>query len=498
MVNIGPISSTTLLSYIAMAHVIDLHTFTENNFNAFHTRRLWFHNHLLRRIDLFRTLDSSRHLSWTSDEWRYRIEGGQKMVFASTCDETCFLGLHPMPDPKLNNKSWCQGCLPVVLCLYSAKGPLPRSHPQPLIAQHLAPYLMPSSVVNIDYPATTYLICNAEAQRPSSRTRQPYIPHESAAIQLDAARYFGPSTVLVEFKAKCALRATSCLIPPLIAEVLRKYQAAPYHVKNYLMNDECIPEDAYDPADLLAYEDVSRQHKAALTLLREKSRALRIFVDGGNVVNQEDMTKCTHYVQVAAEALAVDGNACKGIREIQAHDRLDALGAAAVMQRLVSRVGRSTAEHLVTSTIRETSLNFGVSALDDYSWHRIVAYDSPEQAMHEHNDERYREALTSLETLPTEILAIALGDYLQAAAAKDCSLLVSLCPTEEVDAMSMHDEQIGVACIEGEEWAFRIWVVDIGEKDITKISEKWPTQDIERAAKLTLKDNRFGFHKKLS
>lgn len=427
------------------------------------------------------------------DSLKYRIEGSQKMIFAPD-NVNINQDTEKVRAPTLGEHS-----PPCVLCLYSTDGPLPQVEPLPLVARHLSRYVIPAHSIAIPRELTSRLVKTASAKRPAHRPTT-FNSHDTATVHLDAARYFGLHTVLVEFKAKSGTLSTSKLIPPTIARTLGKYTTPTYHVKNYLMCYGRIPEVAYNPADLLS-TDVERTAHAVNVLMLEKSRALRMF-KGGKVVQK--LENFRNDIRAATQALLNDVDACQGIRALQAYDHIDTLGADTVMSELKRRVGSSTeAERLVTAALRSPHFlnrpNDNNGALgtnahtnelrndEDDEWQRHLSYESPQQAARLHCDEQYKKALAQLKLLPSRSLIKSLVYFLQAAAAKDCSLLVALgrYNEEQVKTCLRQEQYYRTLDVDGVKWMFRIWVVDIGEKEVDKISTKWPRQDIERAKMLS-------------
>lgn len=504
--------------------------------------------------------------------WVYRVEGGQKMVFA-------------LRDPS--------SCPPLILCLYSADAPPPHLHVQPLFARHLAPYLQPSRIVTLPRSYLNALVSAAQPHRPPLRRSTTYHPHSTATLLPDAARHFGPSTFLVELKPKGALLSRSRLIPPNLALALRKFISPPYHAKHYLPHGS-VPSDAYYPSDLLS-ADLHRMTRAVGALLRHEARGLRVFDAQSNTPWRADNVlkhpPARQALDVALAALVKEPRACHGICSVQTADYLDVFGAEAIMLALVRRIGMAKAQQRVRDVmtspaaceahtpdtsadsqcaladfyetvaaqphgvvveqivgIDQTGCAFdrsnnadsdegssermisvgGVCDADDVAiepsdhtlhslsvldtvwtngngvhttgptngvdnarltaqspdaivedeytaWRGRITYESAAHGAKLHNDANYEAALRAVADMPVHVMVSFLADFLQAATAKDCSLLVAVAPSQvEPDIM-----------VGQQGWRYKVWVVDVGEKDIRKILGKWPQRERQRAEELS-------------
>lgn len=393
--------------------------------------------------------------------WCYRIEGGQKMVF---CQKA----------PNIRR--------PRVLCLYSRTFPLPHISTQPLFARHLSKYIMSTEVIDLLPTTLESLISNAQLHRPSNRPPR-YVAHSKGTLHLDAATYFGPEqTILVEIKPKSAVLSVSRLNPVDHAIVLRKYTIPAYHVKNYLAVRGAIPERAYYPCDMLSGNE-ARMQNAASVLQKERASALRVF-SGGSLIDAEPATKA---VRAAIAALAHDGNAVQGVRKIQEADILDTWGAFEVMGILIKRLGLTNAESLVTSVTQGETLLEDVDETEVDQARRDIAYSCAEEGAKRHNELERRQAMEKLEMMRDNLLVRLVADFLQAATAKDCSLMVALCQRTD-DQMNTHVSNEKSVIVDGVEWLYRVWVVDVGQKDVRKITSRWPNVERRRAATLQSRD----------
>lgn len=75
----------------------------------------------------------------------------------------------------------------------------------------------------------------------------------------------------------------------------------------------------------------------------------------------------------------------------------------------------------------------------------------------------YKQAITALLELPRDEALQILRDYVVAAAAKDCSVMVTM--------RALRERESGQDCVEfwGRQWQFRIGVVDVDFKPLSKL-----------------------------
>lgn len=392
------------------------------------------------------------------DKWRYRIEGGQKMVFFRTT-----------PGEDLAN----------VLCLYSAACPLPQGKPQPLFSKYLSHYLLNTSIVSLPSEFSRSLVRNARQNRPPNRPPH-FVPHSRGTLQLDLAAYFGTeSTTLVEIKPKSGVLSVSRLIPTELARTLGKFTTPTYHVKNYLTKTGVIPKHPYCPADMLS-GNKTRMFEAVAALQRERARTLRAF-SAGSVIDAEAANRM---VQAAVAALEHDGVAVHRVRKIQEEDVLDISGAATVMKILAERVGTLEAETLVASAARGESNVTEVSEQDITQARRDIAYSSPEEGARNHCESQRMTALKKLHEMSDALLVRLAADFLQAAAAKDCSLMIAMCRKEDYLSGQRQLADDRMVAFDGVEWVYRVWAVDVEQKDVDKITSRWPKEERRREALL--------------
>lgn len=403
----------------------------------------------------------SNEIMNTPDAWVYRIEGGQKMVFS-----------HTSTHYNYNKRQ--------VLCLYSNKKSLPNFLQQPLFSKHLSPYLMSVTAHGLSTRFARQLVQSAQSSRPSSRPRA-YTPHSVGTLYPDAAYYFGSSTIMVEIKPKCSVLSKSKLTPPAIASALNKFSTPTYHIKNYLMETGALPKRPYEPSDLLT-GNLSRKRQALSALISERSRALRVFVNGRIV----DPTTERPSVMAAAHALTDDVRACAGVQAIQEYGYIDTFGALAAWTRCLHREGRVKTEQLIKfelckSPRQHRTLNQMANI------RQMLTYQSRQQAIRLHTEHEHKAAVQNVNELQTRSLVTMLAHFLQAATANDCSFLISMCRVNELQNHHRHHHHgndVKVVTVDGVDWLYRIWVIDVAEKDMIKIADKWPSEERERASKL--------------
>ncbi|PXF41286.1 hypothetical protein BWQ96_08995 [Gracilariopsis chorda] len=384
--------------------------------------------------------------------WHYRIEGAQKIVFSNAPN-------HP----------------PNVLLLSAVKNhPAAPLQPltnlsQALFRRHLSPYLLPHHIVSLTPAYIKHLSQHATPFRPPHRRAASHIsPHNRAASLFpDVAFHFGPNTTLVEIKPKAALLSRSRLIPPHVASALKKYTTPPYHIKNYLMLNGSLPHRPYIPSHLLC-DDIPTVSSAISSLLTDNSRGLRVFRAGEPCNPEHHLSE----LRAAAHAIVIDNACAQGIVAIQSADLIDNMGAEIIMRHLIRRVGEQQATKLLRKSL--------------YTYHAIphldeITYKSSQQAAQLHDDAQYNSAVKAARTLPVTTAVHLLSGFLQAAAAKDCSIMIALCKANEVKHTT---PDCIIVEVQGVQWAAKLWVIDTDEKHTAKILGKWGVDDRKRASML--------------
>lgn len=415
-----------------------------------------------------------------ASRWQYRIEGGQKMIFA------------PLPPPcSLPHKSELPKPLPTlppqILVVYPTltKYNVPSDHvfnnPQALIEKHLGPFLVPQTPIALTPPYLAELAKIAQPNRPAHRTSTITAHSTAASLQPDAALYFGAKTCLVELKPKYAHLSRSRLIPPRNAKVLKKYTTLMYHMKNYIMPTNTIPAAPYDPGDLLS-SSFDRVIRSIGKLVYHNSRSIRIF-EGGKLVPSAKSHEHFHAMRVAARVLTTYNECSQAVKDVQAYDILDGEGSETVMKRLISLVGKDRAYELIREELY-------VDTPHDKAFDKLC-YESAKQASGSHNEELYQKAVAAVGELTETQCARLLARFLQAYTAKDLSILISICPRNEMQDVTLGNIGEEGEGVEGdlvqcgdELWVCKVWVVDVGEKSIDKILGRWGPDERKRVEEL--------------
>lgn len=428
------------------------------------------------------------------DHWRYRIEGSQKAFFYSSSNAT-----YP-------------GFAPTALCVYLASNesgtkyqPPYVAAPQSLFQYHLERYLINPVPVQLSHAYLHQLSAIAAPYRPHFRKMRSDISTSPGFAELipDLALCFGRDTILVEIKPKSGVLSRSALLPPDVAETLQKFRAPPYYLKKYLLPDGTdklgeLPERncRYNPVELISGENVLEQ---LLTLHLEGSRSLRLFLQGtmltheGNASNCNDGL-CATILDVASRALMTTrGNqksclAC--LKEIQDADCIDNIGALFLLKRLEQEMGKSHAHRMIEEYMYcERKQGENVREEESFQTARSkVSYKSAEEALRLHSSERHACALKEGMVMKTQFVARMLAEFLQAAVAKDCSVMISMCheanSSTSVTELLESGKHCGVVSVNGHRWLYIVHVVDVGAKSIHKIEDKWATIEFQRVARI--------------
>lgn len=296
---------------------------------------------------------------------------------------------------------------------------------------------------------------------------------------------------MVELKPKSAVLSRSCLSPPHLAHGLQKFSVPVYHIKHYAVNG-ITPTNPYSPADLLSGIEI-RMRRAADALVSEQSSGLRVFLFGsGSPISSavlQHNAMAQQIIDVALAALRKDKQAMSGIMAIQQADVLDATGAELALRTLEDRLGKHHAWTVVQQAMRlgtdQISQNSsavphsgrGVSYSEpDFAPAVVPASDEDLQPFVDrityrssgdglclHDDHSFRAACHDLIRMPDAVLVRLIADFMQAAAAKDCSVLIALSPSNLQEADVVVNQQ---------GWSYDIKVIDVGEKGLDKVS-KW-------------------------
>lgn len=172
-------------------------------------------------------------------------------------------------------------------------------------------------------------------------------------------------------------------------------------------------------------------------------------------------------------------------------DYIDNIGAAFLLDRLVKALGKGKAYKMISRYLyEEDDMPMDQELMRAFlDAKRIISYDTAADAARLHCEERYRRAVNRAMQLEPCFMAKMIADFMQAAAAKDCSVMVAICRRADAafapatDAKS-DDDRCRVVTNDGEEWLYSVNVVDTGEKSIDKILNKWAAIDLQRTDKI--------------
>lgn len=318
----------------------------------------------------------------------------------------------------------------------------------------------------------------------------------------------------MEVKPKSGVLSRSALVHPEITATLGKFEVPTYHLKNYILPDmhQCppsrIPDPAkqYNPVELLSGTNIRQQ---LFNLHAEMSRSLRVFYEGQLLTHSVADHSCNNGVchtalEVAAEALnGIELGSRKGclygLREIQNKDYIDNIGAAVLLGCLIRAVGKANAHEMIASYLypEDDEGDSEYRSLAFLAAKKMLSYETSSEAVQLHCEEIYERAMKSTRCLQPRFIAMMLADFLQAAAAKDCSIMVAICRREDTIAFStklkMEDEH-EVITWQGEEWLYTVHVVDTRQKSIDKIVQKWAAVDLRRYERLRASGGMLNLH----
>lgn len=431
--------------------------------------------------------------------WHYRIEGAQKAIFSAV----------PLPaspyDPSRSIP------YPLALCVYTTLLSPQTRHQNPYNLKHqshfrryLSTYLIIPASIPLPSPYLAHLARSANPHRPSSRKNLSSIALSNHAELLpDIALRFGPDTLLVELKPKSGVLSRSALVHPSITSSLQKFSLPIYHIKNYLLPQGISgplfplppPNRRYNPVDLLRAIDVRNQLH---NLHVENSRSLRVFSAGALLSHSKgnkpcSQTLCPIALDVASRALSVPQDNRKsclaGVREIQNMDYVDNIGAAFLLNQLTRLVGKPAAYEMISRYMYEDDMRNDEDFMRQFEEARLaICYETSEDAARLHSEEMYERAVSKAQELEPVFLALMLADFMQAAAAKDCSIMVAMCLRDNVTlgvgGRSNSEDVFRVVCKGEKDWLCSISVVDTGEKSMAKILDKWSAIDLQRRDKI--------------
>lgn len=401
-----------------------------------------------------------------------------------------------------------QGQARQVLCITIMSARAHRSQPkqhkrpahQALFRRHLHRYLLEPVYVTLSESYVKQLATAAEPSRPIERRKVKNFGTASPLAELlpDLALWFGRETLLVEIKPKCGVLSRSALVHPDINDALQKFKIPPYYFTNYLfpspgreVMDFPDQEHRYDPLKMLLGIDIELQLKI---LHEERSRSLRIFNCGARL-SHEDATctcndgLCTIALDIAAKAVADesrDGEHCfRKLLAVQRHDYIDNIGAGLLLKHLISMIGMTRAYEM----IEQYEFMRGAekwTAEDENEFRaskQIISYETAEEADRLHSHEGYLHATEEVARMKPNVCAKMLAEFMQAAAAKDCSFMISMCREDKAEIRQgkagRDDKAGGFVQHEGRKWLYCVHVIDTGPKPVDKLLLKWPAVDLE-------------------
>ncbi|KAI0566169.1 Inositol-pentakisphosphate 2-kinase [Gracilaria domingensis] len=142
------------------------------------------------------------------------------------------------------------------------------------------------------------------------------------------------------------------------------------------------------------------------------------------------------------------------------------------MRHLIRRVGEQQATKLVRRALY---------TVQSVTHHDEITYKTSGQAHQLHSTAEYTKALKAAQALSVAASVQLLAGFLQAAAAKDCSMMIALCRLDEAQPTNSESMLVHV---HGVRWRACLWVIDTDEKHIAKILGKWGVDDRKRASML--------------
>ncbi len=425
----------------------------------------------------------------SGSDWRYRTEGGQHLVYY-------YVGTNPSFRNQILRVRSLKKCEP--------SNSLPTCDEEKamnsLLQTKLRPFLVKSQNVTITTEAIMTLAKIAGPCRPLERIRTNLLPEQSMSglLQDDLARLFGDRTLCVEVKPKSAAFSLSRLVAPEICRTLKKFTVLDTHLHKFCLNDveEGLAKGTlYNPVDLMS-GDPSRVRRALEILRKSKSRWLRIFSAGNFVAASDDVANnhfqsgldhdhpcCSLAIRLCTSALTKSTRCLSLLQQIQSFDHIDKIGLEYLWNHLVNNLGCDNATEKVWQEYLEArSMVEDIECQDYGKWKNIVSYDSQRQAILEHNEMSYRHAMLTVNEMPCDIGARMIADSMMSAVAKDCSIVVSLAQVS--GEIALNDNELILDEENGVSWRFKVHVIDVGPKPLSKISS-WAKLDRSLAKHLS-------------
>lgn len=345
----------------------------------------------------------------------------------------------------------------------------------------------------------------AAPHRPHFRKARSAISTSPGFAELlpDLALCFGQDTILLEIKPKSGVLSRSALLPPDVAQTLQKYRVPPYYLKKYLLPDGVdklgrLPERSrrYNPVELISDKNILEQ---LLILHLEGSGSLKLFLQGTMLTHEGSASTCNNglcatILDVASRALMSTGDNQKSclacLKEIQDADCIDNIGALLLLKRLERELGRIHAHRMIEGYLYcEKGQHEDAKEEESFQIARSkISYKSAEEARQLHSNERYACALKEGMMMKPQFTARMLAEFLQAAVAKDCSVMISMCheanSSASIAELLESGKDCGVVSVNGHRWLYIVHVVDVGAKSIHKIEDKWAATDFQRVARI--------------
>lgn len=417
-------------------------------------------------------------------EWSYRTEGGQHLVFSYEGDSPHFLR-KILRVRSMKKTSAVLKADDYALCDESAAE-------ESLKKTDLRPFLLRQIPVQISSDSLLSFREAARGLRPLERVQTNVVPVDAmdALLQDDLALLFGNETLCVEIKPKSSCLSKSRLVHPRVCEQLKKFTDPEVHTRNF-SDDEIssMRQEAklYNPIDILS-GDMYRIESSLKLLLGNKSRWLRIMASGTFVAATSQVgsnlpQKVLDYsdsrvrlaIGIAAKALAQKRECLDVLLRMQELDFVDRLGLETLWKRLICLKGKDDAVDMVWDKYLEAeSLHLQNTEDEIAKWRSLISYNNAEEALALHSDGKYQEAMKAVEGIPLDICARIIADTIMSAVAKDCSILISLAPSEGSECGDGTSET--VVGHDGSIWKFAIHVIDIGPKPLSKIHQ-WASLD---------------------
>lgn len=407
-------------------------------------------------------------------DWVYKGEGAANLVLAYIGSSPTFAGKVIRIQKAANNCDWCLNGKSFLttheMLLWRddkelISSPKKEYLEQLYITQVMSPLLGPKHVdagIRV-LVSREFLECvekNLICQRPAWRVDAAKVDtsHESVLLLNDHSLFpdgigKGNACLSVEIKPKCGFIPTSRFITERNA-IKRRISRFRMHQVLKLRQKEISEFSEYDPLDLFS-ESKDKICKAIKALYATPQNNLRVFLNGslvfGGLGGGTDSTSIATG-QAFEEAL-------KGV--IQAEDGLR-----------TSSFIKLVAEAIYNSRVLDRVLD--VQKLDNldiegaiHAYYNIIS--QPCTVCKELDKERVSLRRTSLHSISLEESLNIVKDYLIAATAKDCSLMISFIPKEEIDLGSSYN-YISLEST-NQSFYYKAYFLDLDLKPLKKMEE---------------------------